>query len=534
MSRKPAGDTDDPAMRALEIEERQAEVDRKKAHAESARADAAKKRKDAGLEDMDPETARKLGGGFTRGTMITVMRRRPGEARWPFWRRNVSVDEIDSLDDYIRTEGDPKFEHKVIIHKGDGKPIKEAVYFQAEETAESAGPAGDVDRQIKELDARLEERRKLRKLERRRRQLEEEEDEEDGEGGGQGDMIFVPHLGGYFPPGHPAVMGMYQGQGFGQPKEDGTAGILKALVPVLVAWITKDQGKSPMQDVAFIKMLVDGSHSGQLSPKDMMGMLQPFVLEMSKASSESNKLVMSSMAEMDQEFRGRMLDMILKDPDRTPDEIEKWSKWLSFGESALRKGAGIVKDALKNQGGAPPKDPKKIENKKGPTSGNLPGPKAKGEIPEGGGDIKSPEAPEAEAPADPRANAAAVRKQRVDMFLLAMEEEMLIESDPVLMAEKSQEIYLALPLSLRRKVEETTDDDPPRDEKMLELFGMLKEISPDVVARIGETIMASEENQEWLKAFLYACSHEDEEEEAEETEGGDEEAGPAAGVGVPG
>lgn len=530
MTRKSSISGDNPEAEQLALEERRAEVDTKKARAESAKADAHKKKKDAGLGEDDLQLDEKLAGGVVREHFATIMRKMPGESRWPFWRRSVPLDEIDSLEDYIRAESDLRFEHKVIVHNGNQKPLKKPIFFPAEESDPGATSLSAIQRELKETERQIKERRELKRLEARRRQLEEEDDGGGGEDGPD-NFVFVPHMGGYFPPNHPAVMGMYTGGGFGQQKEDSGMGMLKTLVPVLVAWITKTPDKSPLE--AMIPFLLKGTHDGQLAPKDMIGMFSPFVMEMSKMNAESSRMMMEGMSKMDDTFRKKVLDLLMSDPSRSPDEIEKWQRWMNFGESALRKAAGVVRDSLKDTG-APKKDLKKVETKKAPTAGNLTGPKKEGEAQGGGGTAAGGNPITAAAANDPKENAAKVRKERLDIFLLAMEEEMLVESDPVLMAGKCQEIYLTLPASLRKKVEEATDDDPPSDEKMLELFAKLKEISPEMVDRIGLTIMEYEDNQEWLKAFLFACSHEDEDDDEGEEEGEEETApAPAGGTELP-
>ena len=533
MARNKPGD-ENPELEQLEVEGKRAEVDVKKARAKVAQAEADKKAREAGMGETvngDP----KLEGGLVRKHFYTIWRKPQGSGKYVIWKNGLAEDEIDSVEEFIRLEGDPSFDHKAALCGKNGKMISDPVYFASESAGSSTGPSStELDRKLKEAERRLADARKakqLEKFEKKTKRLLGEDDDEDEEG--QDDHVFVPHLGGWFPRDHPMAMGMYPGMTppwMQQPPQQ--TSILKDIMPLLVAWITKPAEKSPLADV--LPLLISGANKGHLEPKDMLGMFSPIVAEMSRMSAQSSDRLMEGMSKMDDAFRKKMLDLLMSDPSRSPDEIEKWQKWLNFGESALRKGAGVVRDALKGSA-TDGKNPKKIEQRKPPA---LPGPKTGGDVKqqEGGGDKAATQEgqPAAEEQAqDPKAGAALLRKRRVEAFLLAAEEEMLAESDPVLMAEKSEELYLCLPKSLRASVEDVMKDDPPKEEKFITLFGSLKEICPEVTERIASVLMEADDKQEWMKDFLYACAFPEtdegggEEEEEEETQEGPEGGEPA-------
>lgn len=509
MGRKSGEMEQDPEFRRLDVEEREAEVATKKARAEVAKAEAEKKKKEAGVGE-DSEISDKIFGGVVHDHYVYISRRPAGSGAYRFWKGSLPLDEIDSVEDYIQAEGDPAFDHIVIVKNANGKKIGKTVHFPAQDGATGSGAASvsALDRELKELDRKLEEKRKQKAAEKKRRKLEAEEEDEEDRDGGEDDHVFVPQLGGWFPRNHPMATGMGMPGMMPpwmqpQPQKDDT---LKTLLPLLVAWISKPAEKNPLETL--IPMLLSGANSGQLNPKDMISMFSPFVVEMGKASVESSNRMMEAMMKMDDTFRKKCLDLLMSDPSRSPDEIEKWQKWLNFGETALRKGAGVVRDAL-NGSPTDGKNPKRLEQRR-PAPG-LPGPKKGGEKqPDGGGDSA---APAAEQPQDPAAAAAQLKAKRVEAFLLAAEEEMLAESDPVLMAEKCEELYLTLPKSIRAKIEEAGGDQPPQDEKLLAVFMALKESAPEVTERIVTAIMADPDKQAWVKDFLVACAFPEEDEE---------------------
>lgn len=518
MANKNATPDGDPELRRLHIEEREAEVKTKKARAEKEEAEAHRKRREAGIVEDDPETDDKLSGGIVREKFVTIFRKIPGEARWPFWKKHVPLDEIDSVEQYIADEGDPRYEHKVVVHNEKGKAIKKPIYFPATEADPGAVSGSNTDREIKELERQLADRKKAKKAERLRRRLEEEDDEEEG---GEGEMVYVPHVGGYFPAGHPMTMGMMP-PWMQQPQQQ-PANQLKDFMPLLVAWISRPQEKSPILEI--LPLILSSSHKGQLEPKDMLQMLSPFVMKMSEMNAESSRVIMEGMSKMDDAFRKKMLDLLMSDPNRTPDEIEKWQRWINLGETALRKGATIIRDATK---GAPlpgPDGKRRIELRKPPAPAG-PGPKKEGDgkTEERGGDkAATAEEQPAAAPADPKEAAALLRKKRVESFLLATEEELLAESDPSLVAEAIEEIYLSVPKGIRAAIEDAAKDDPIQDEKLIALFSTLKELCPEITERIAAALMEDTEKAEWMKDFLHACAFPEEE----------EDGGEAAEVGAP-
>lgn len=509
MSKKPVPESEE--ARELAVEEKKLDLEGKKVRVEKSKVELEEKKRKAGLSDgEDPEIEEKLGGGESRGKCLEIRRRRVGESLYVFWKKGIPLDDIDDVEEYLHREGDPEFEHRVIVYEG--KKKSKPTYYPALNPSEKGSRSVTIDlkKQLQDADEELKRLMDQKMLEKKQARIAKmaglgDDDEEDEE------YVFVPHLGGYFPKGHPAIYGSGVGSHWGQPKEDG---VLSALAPVLIALINRPQEKNQMEGM--MPLLVATMSKGHLEPKDMLGMLSPFVLEMSKMNSQSTSVLMEGMQKMDETFRKKVLDLLMSDPSRTPDEIEKWQKWLNFGETALRKGAGIVRDALKDT--APPdgKAQRKIEQRKPPPG--LPAPKDKEELP------PAAPAPEEEKPTeatDPAQSAQALKSKRVQAFLLAAEEEMNSESDPEFMADNCEQLYLTLPGSLRTQIADTMGDDPPTDEKILALFSTLKDLCPEVTERIAIAIQSDPAKQKWIKDFLYACAF-DEEDEPEEEEGGDE------------
>jgi hypothetical protein len=95
------------------------------------------------------------------------------------------------------------------------------------------------------------------------------------------------------------------------------------------------------------------------------------------------------------------------------------------------------------------------------------------------------------------------------MFLEAHEQEMLVGSDPGLVAEKLEELYLSLPWTLRDKLESLS---------VADIYEEFRKSEPQVVDRILAGAKESEDRQKWCLEFWSMMKGEEEEEEVEEPE----------------
>jgi len=465
------------------------------------------------------------------GEIFTTIRRRlprPGEP-WSWWKRKIPLDSVDDLSEFCYGAGGEQFEYRLEFHDLNGKPVKgpdgkfishrivPALDYSAASpdaprppaAGAAVAPHGDptIAARRRELQLRKEEmelERQEADLERQRKRINRMRDgdfeDEDDDGIG------------YYPP-HP--YSPYYPSPFMQPRQEGSAELIKALVPVLVAFIQKPHEKSGLGDATLIKLLLDREQKG-LEPKDILGMMSPLITQMGQLSAEQNRAAMTAMHEVDASIRERLLDAIMSDPNKSEDEIEKWKRYLGFGTEALQKLAHV---AL----GRPTLFPKEKDTVDVPVlkggKKSVPGlPAPKGQ-PAG----KAPAANPGPKEPTPAEQAKEVVRQRIEAFLLGAEQEALIGSDPDLVAENLEEMYCFLPQTLRFKLGKLDVGDT---------FAALRDYCPEIVDRILEAVGKDEtgEQRKFFEAFWDFIKNPpeeegEEEEEEEEEEGGEDEPG---------
>jgi hypothetical protein len=250
------------------------------------------------------------------------------------------------------------------------------------------------------------------------------------------------------------------------------------------------------------------------SPKEMASMFSPFVLEMAKASSDTNKMMMQGQAEMDRSIRERMLDIVMADPSKGDDDIERWRKILGLGGEAVSKVVTIARSALsKGRSASGEMNVPILEKKKAP---GLPGVKSAPEAPE-------PEEPEKKL--SPVQAAQEVVRLRVQAFLTLHEQEMLIGSNVEWAAEKMDELWASFPDTLRVKLELLPVD---------KIYEELKRYDAEIVGRIMKAVEEDKDGvfKKWCVTFWEVMKEppedddeegEEEDEEPDEPEGGREE-----------
>jgi hypothetical protein len=443
--------------------------------------------------------------------IFNIRRRAPGQHTFPFWRRNIPVDEVPDIAELCYGDGGGEYEYRIEVRGGDGKPvgIEDAILPPISQPAPPVPVAADpmsemlVHRQrelamqrqeliMQQQEASLAKERK--RLEKLRDGGGEEEEEEEAPFNPYANPYGMSPYGmspyGMPQPGMPWWM-QQQGQQQQNKQSD--------MVELAKAFASMGQPKQQDSSLELLKVLLPllaGGNKG-MDPKDMLSMFSPFVLEMSKASSEANKIVMNSLAESDSAFREKMLDMIMADPSRTPDEIEKWKGWMRLGTEAIKETVRVVvgRDTIM----APGK------------------PKATVEVPKIAGAPAGLPAPAANpAPAsDPKANALEIVKARVVSFVAAIEQEAMVGSDAGAVVDQVDQLFLFLPKKLREKIFAS---------RVAEIFDALREYAPAEVERLMNGVRedATGELREWYEVFWEVLKTPPEDDE-EGDDGPDEE-----------
>lgn len=458
-----------------------------------------------------------------------IRRRIPGKFQFPFWKRNVPVEEVDDIREYCYGEGGDQYEYKIEVRDGNGLPVNgpdgeqlsDSMIPAAKEPEKTQLPAPDpiLEGRRKELEARRQEvelTRQEAELERQKKRVdairrgEDPDDEDDDSSYNPYDPRFFnpymmssgmgyPGMGGYVPP-------WMQNQQQGSKRED-------TLLLALIEAIKDKKPEAPKE--SFFELLMKAKASGllgeQMNFKDMAQMFSPFMMEMGKISSEGNKLLMQNLAESDRAFRERVLDLVMAS-GADDDDVEKWKKILGLVTDTAQQGIKLVlgRSSIVKGGGD---GGVKVPIVKKPTPPGLPSPKGKpGESsPEGGVDSEIEE-----AKASPNEAARRIIRERVSLFLVAQEQEMLVGSDPVWAADKLDEVWASLPDPLRVKLEGLEID---------RIYDELKSIAPEIVDRILKEVAEDESGnrKQWCLLFWDAMKTPPEYEEGEEEEGEEEE-----------
>lgn len=391
-----------------------------------------------------------------------IRRRCPGvmnhDKLWERWKYNLPAEDIDDIRDFCYSTGGNEWEYKLWLRDGSGEPVKQGSkkvgpFFLPQMSAPSASLlGGNVE------DAGLQERQKELKrrkvemdlqraevhLERERRRLDKimnDEDDDDDDDGQANQWGMPPWMMQQYmmPPWMNPMMQGYGQQGQGQGQNQ-TVELAKAFAPVLTAVLTK--GKEGNRDLDVFKVIVpliaDGRNKG-FEPKDMLGIVGPLMSEMAKSSNEASKFLMEKMVDSDQFWKEKLIEAA-KLGGADDDEVKKWKSILGLATEAVQNATKVVfgRPSIIKRKGSDDIDVPVVGKAKVPGL-PAPGDKAK----EGGSKV----------PENPAEDAKAVVDERVEAFLVAQEQEMLIGSDPVLMAEKLEELYMTLPLPLRHRVE---------------------------------------------------------------------------------
>lgn len=453
--------------------------------------------------------------------LFNIRRRAPGQHTFPFWRRNIPVDDVPDIGELCYAEGGGEYEYRIEVRDSNGKPcgIPDAILppiIQPAAVPVGSAPSVQLDPVTEALAQRQREitmqrqelllaqqeanlARERRRLEKMRDGREDEEDEEDAPRYPYNPYMMPP----YGAPGmmNPYMTPWWQQQQQQKPQQSDMAAFAQALATVMGP--RREEKDSSIELLKLMIPLLAASGKG-LEPKDMIGMFSPMVVEMSKASGEASRMVMQTLAESDATFREKMLDIIMSDPNREPDEIERMKRWLGFGTEAIREVTKTVigRDTILS----PKKDKVEVPKIPGtPKTPGLPSPTDASDAPKG-----------EEKKVDPKEAAKAVVKQRIVAFVGGIEQESLIGSDVGAVVDQVEGLYLMLPGPLREKIEAASVGDA---------FEALREHAPEEVARILQSVAEDKDGnlRKWYEEFFDVLRDPGDEDEGGE---GDEEVEP--------
>lgn len=441
-----------------------------------------------------------------------IKRRLPGTSLWAFWKRRVPVDDIDDVAEFCYREGGGQFEYRVMVVDADGttpndtegnpiqprtiSAIESAKPTEAErvEDDEITERRKDLRRKVADLELKKEEARLAREERKLRVMIDgvDDEGEDDEKGEVEEPASYDPRL----DPNSPIFnywmaqkfgfpFGMPNGNGAQQqkPQQSDMAVLAQAMIAasqeqsktmstILTALLTKDNGHKESSIDQILKMK---SLFPTMEPKDIMGMISPMFGEMHKLQAESSKITMQAMADNQRMMNEKMLEMMAASPDADENDIERVGKLMGVGGEVVAR----VINAFR--GGGTKRGDKievpALENKKPPT--RIPGPAGAGN--------GSPSVSPTEA-------AKQAVKDRVRLFLLTHEQEMLIESDPLFVVEKLAELWMSFPTSLREKLVALTVD---------KIYETLHEYEAEIVDRILVSVSEDKEGKrkKWALEF---------------------------------
>jgi hypothetical protein len=477
----------------------------------------------------------------------SIRRRVPPAKLWSWWKRNLAFDTVEDITEFCYSDGGKTYEYRVDVHDvsgepilNDEKPIGPYILPSLEEDATAA-----VGEDLKGKQAEI--ARKTTELSLRRRKFElDREEAKLAELMGEGDEVTVDEVDpmpfwdkAWGPP--PWIMNAWAPKAQAAvPIEKTIAAIGAVLAPLFEAMRPKE---SALDTLVKLMPLMKGD---SFAPKDMLGLFGPIVQQMGSMSAESSKLLITSMAEMDQSFRERTLDLVMA-AGRPESEIQKWREVFGLAKDAINDVGGSILTRFLGRSSVldPNRREVKVPRLNGAQRPALPGAASPalpaGEKPAATATDPKPQATAAEAAAESaqkqqsakEENLSKVIAERVRLLLSAMCEEIDIDSEPSTIAVQCRHFYGLLPRALREGMEEKEDK--------LDGFKMLREHAPAIVDKV---LKDAEEDKtggrkKWLEQFwgeLLAPDDEfdKEEDDPEEEEEEEEEEEPKGDEGKPG
>jgi hypothetical protein len=466
-----------------------------------------------------------------------IKRRRPNTSGlWSFWKRSVSVEDIDDISEYCYKEGGDDWEYRVQVVDSDRKiplgadntPVKwrtlsalslpknqEDKEKDNSDDAEITERRKELRRKAADLELKRDEARLVREEMRLQKSMSGEDEEEEEEASPEivrYDPVLDPNspmFNFWIAKQHNFPFGMPNGQLQMRPQEQ------KSDMAVLAqAMITSSQEHSKSMTTILTALLAKGNDHKESSveqmlkmkslfpsmePKDILGMISPMMGEMHKLQAESSKITMQAMADNQRMMNEKMLEMMATNPDADENDIERVGKLMGVGGEVVArvinafKGTGVKKgDKVE----VPALEKKPVQR--------LPAPSANGN---GQKDL-----PPAEA-------AKQAIKDRVRLFLLTHEQEMLIESDPFFVVEKLAELWLSFPTTLRDKLIALPID---------KVYEALREYEPEIVDRVLVSVSEDKEGarKKWCEAFWEVLKTPDDDSDDDDNDDDDDKGEP--------
>lgn len=505
--------------------------------------------KSKGVEVGDPMMVAQLrtmvaslvAGGASQW-VVAIKRRQPNIQRlWSWWKHKVNLELVDDIAEYCYGEGGKEYEYRISIKnlegdppKVDGKPLTDFVIPALQTAPDKSTDDVTTDPLLNERKQRLADQRMQMEIERQEVEIAKQQRRLDKLRSGKDDDDDDDEEGEYNPwammgmgmdPRMAARMGM-GGMGmmnpmmnpnhpmspYYRPPENRNSDLV-TLLPIVMKGLESiadklggnSNGSGVFEQLVMLKK--SGLMPDNLSPKDMMGMFSPFVTEMGRMSADANKTLMENLAAGDIAFKTKVLDLMAA-TGAEPDEIDKWQKILGVATTTIGNGVRAIFSARSGKGG-PPKVP--VLNK--PRTPGLPA----APVPAADAAPSDARPSDAAVAVNPAEAAKNVQRERVRVFLLTQEQEMLVGSEPQWAAEKLDEAWLSLPAALRAQIMTAQVD---------KIYELLREYEPELVDRILAAVTAQKDGGliRWCNAFWSMITAPEEDEP--EPGGEDEPKGP--------
>jgi hypothetical protein len=456
---------------------------------------------------------------------ITIRAKPFGTHLWTIRQKGVAVDSVDDLAAYCAQTWGPGNDYRVEFWSTDGKPATDEkgrlipkYDLPASETGmlPASGPhssGGDVtssqQREIDRLMREMEMRRRRLEVEREKRRLErlerEEEmrDEEEEEG-----PVFYPQYG-----LNNWQQAPWMQQPFQRREENGSDKIAAAAITALGA-VAAERRSGGGSDIEMLKillplMLAKGQDSG-----DVMKIMAPIMEMTTRAQTDASRFMLENTSESNRMMMENVIRM-MKIGGEPDDKIEQFKKYIKLATDGLGDAAKVIF----NRGSLLPGKEIEVPRLPKPQTPGLPSPATVPPTPQQAGKQDGPAA----QPATPADVAKQVIAQRVRAFLVTHEQELLVESDPGFVVEKLEELWLALPASVREKIEAATATDDLHT--VYEVLGSLDE---EVTARILKTVGddTTGKRKEWCREFWKMIAGPEEEEDEDDDNDDDDGSEP--------
>lgn len=470
--------------------------------------------RDLALQDV---ISRLKASGASQFSM-TIRGKPYGTHLWSYRQKGLALDAVDDIASYCAQAWGPGNDYRVEFWTTDGKPATDekgrlipkydipAVSPDAAFAPTSPAPSGggdvtsvqqkEIDRLMREMEVRrrrLEVEREKRRLERMEREEEMRDDEEE-EG-----PVFYPQYG-----LNNWQQAPWMQQPFQRREENGSDKIAAAAITALGA-VAAERRSGGGSDIEMLKILLPLMLTKNNDSGDVMKIMGPIMEISSRAQADSNRFMLENTSESNRMMMETVVKMmrIGGEPD---DKIEQVKKYIKLATD----GAGDVVKVLFNRSSILPGKEIEVPRLPKPQTPGLPSPATVPPTPQQAGKQDGP----AVQPATPADVAKQVIAQRVRAFLVTHEQELLVESDPGFVVEKLEELWLALPASVREKIEEATATND-----LHTVYNVLGGIDEEVTARILKAVGddTTGKKKEWCEEFWTEIAGPDDDDNDDDT-----------------